>query len=72
MRNGNDAAGHARKRKQTAQAAIDTHKRMTAGLHFAVGNTCLGPPLFEHMLEIKTPASNPGTKQEAEIESTVF
>ena len=26
---------------------------MTAGLHFAVGNTCLGPPLFEHMLEIK-------------------
>ena len=53
MRNGNDAAEHARKRKQTAQAAIDTHKRMTAGLHFAVGNTCLGPPLFEHMLEIK-------------------
>jgi len=45
---------------------------MTTGLHFAVGNTCLGPPLFEHMLEIKTPASNPGTKQEAEIESTVF
>ena len=26
---------------------------MTTGLHFAVGNTCLGPPLFEHMLEIK-------------------
>ena len=26
---------------------------MTAGLHFAVGNTCLGPPLFEYMLEIK-------------------
>ena len=41
MRNGNDAAEHARKRKQTAQAAIDTHKRMTAGLHFAVGNTHL-------------------------------
>ena len=53
MRNGNDEAEHARKRKQTAQAAIDKHKRMTAGLHFAVGNTCLGSPLFEHMLEIK-------------------
>jgi hypothetical protein len=26
VRNGNDAAEHARKRKQTAQAAIDTHK----------------------------------------------
>ena len=47
VRNGkNDSAEPARKRKQTAKAAIDTHKRMTAGLHFAVGNTCLGPPLF--------------------------
>ena len=53
MRNGNDAVEHARKRKQTAQAAINTHKQMTSGLHFAVGNTGLGPPLFEHMMEIK-------------------
>ena len=36
---------------ETAQAAMDQHKRMTAGLHFAVGNTSLGPTLLAHMRE---------------------
>ena len=50
-RNGIDADDHARKRKETAQAAIDQHKRITAGLHFAAGNCRLGPELWDHAKE---------------------
>ena len=50
-RNRTNANENTRKRRETAQAAIDQHKRMTAGLHFAVGNTSLGPTLLRHMLE---------------------
>ena len=51
-RNGIDADDHARKRKETAQAAIDQHKRITAGLHFAAGNCRLGPELWYHAKEV--------------------
>jgi len=47
-----DADDHARKRKETAQAAIDQHKRITAGLHFAAGNCRLGPELWYHAKEV--------------------
>ena len=50
-RNRTNANENTRKRRETAQAAIDQHKRMTAGLHFAVGNTSLGPTLLAHMRE---------------------
>ena len=51
-RNGIDADDRARKRKETAQAAIDQHKRITAGLHFAAGNCRLGPELWYHAKEV--------------------
>ena len=54
-RNGTNANENTKKRMETAQAAMDQHKRMTAGLHFAVGNTSLGPTLLAHMRE--TPRS---------------
>ena len=49
-RNRTNANENTRKRRETAQAAIDQHKRMTAGLHFAVGNTSLGPTLLPTLL----------------------
>ena len=54
-RNGTNAYENARKRRETEQAAIVQHKRMIAGLHFAVRNTSLGPTLLAHMRE--TPRS---------------
>ena len=51
VRNGTNANYNAKKRRKTAQATIDQHKAMTAGLHFAVWNTSLGPTLLAHMRE---------------------
>lgn len=43
-RSGANANENERKRRATAQGAIDQHERMTEGLHFlAVGNTSLCP-----------------------------
>ena len=47
VRNGTNANYNAKKRRKTAQATIDQHKAMTAGLHFAVWNTSLGPTLMK-------------------------
>ena len=63
-RNGVNATEQIRKRKATAQTAIDNHKKLSSGLLFTSGTCRLGPEMLDKAIESKQITTNVQTAKE--------
>jgi hypothetical protein len=70
-RNGVNLEEQARRRKETAQQAINDHKkRYTAGLHVASGQVLLGPQVVEHFrAKLNKTAEEESAKHQKRLEA---
>mgnify|MGYP000932824058 CR=1 FL=1 len=63
-RNGVNATEQIRKRKATAQTAIDNHKKLSSGLLFTSGTCRSGPEMIDKAIESKQITTNVQTAKE--------
>ena len=63
-RNGVNATEQIRKRKATAQTAIDNHKTLSSGMLFTSGTCRLGPEMLDKAIESKQITTNVQTAKE--------